>query len=42
MAAAILRRYTLTPVAPDEVRQVYPGLLGQPERGIRVRVTPRD
>lgn len=42
MAAAILRRYTLTPVAPNEVRQVYPGLLGQPERGIRVRVTPRD
>jgi cytochrome P450 len=41
MAAAILRRYELTPVAPDEVRQVYPGLLGQPEQGIRVRVTPR-
>lgn len=41
MAAAILRRYTLTPIAPDEVRQVYNGIIGQPERGIRVRVTER-
>lgn len=41
LAAAILRRYELTPIAPDEVRQIYPGLIGQPEHGIRVRVTPR-
>jgi retinoid hydroxylase len=42
MAAAILRHYTLTPIDPSEVRQVYPGLLGHPEHGIRVRVSPRD
>lgn len=42
MAAAILQRYTLTPIAPDEVYQVYPGLLGHPEHGIRVRVSARD
>lgn len=41
IAAEVLRRFTLTPVAPDEVRQIYPGLLGQPERGIRVRVAAR-
>jgi cytochrome P450 len=41
MAAAILRRYTLTPLAPEEARQIYPGLLGQPEQGLRVRVSPR-
>ena len=41
MAAAILRRYTLTPVAPEEVRQTYNGIIGQPERGIRVRVRER-
>ncbi|MBC8161171.1 MAG: cytochrome P450 [Roseiflexaceae bacterium] len=41
MAAEILRRFTLTPVAPEEVRQIYPGIIGQPEKGIRVRVEAR-
>lgn len=41
MAAEILRRYTLTPIAPDEVQQIYNGIIGQPENGIRVRVSER-
>ncbi len=42
MAAEILRSYTLEPIAPHEVTQIYPGLVGQPEQGIRMRMKPRD
>lgn len=41
MAAEILRRFRLVPVAPQEVRQVYNGIIGQPEHGIRMRVEQR-
>jgi cytochrome P450 len=41
MAAHVLRQYDLEPVAPEETVQIYPGLLGQPEHGIRVRVRSR-
>jgi cytochrome P450 len=41
MAAHILRRYDLEPVAPERAVMDYPGLLGQPREGIPARVTRR-
>ncbi len=41
LAAHVLRRYTLEPVAGQRIAQIYPGIVGAPLGGIRVRVAPR-
>lgn len=41
LAAQVLRRYDLTPVAEHEAAQIYTPTIGSPSEGIRVRVRVR-